>query len=168
MSWEHDDALRSMIRRGRLLKLDDSGTQQKVDLGGYKNERPKEIVRVQQHGISSYPRKDAEGVMLQLGGRSDRTVFIGGEHKDDRPKDLKEGNAVLYDNEGNVVWMKSGDGIHMTSKKGEVELHSKDSKVWVKPGDGKMVFLGGDGEDGTYSFVMTEDGPSVNVKAKVG
>lgn len=168
MSWEHDDALRSMFRRARLIKLDDSGSQQKVDLGGLKNERPKDIVRVLPHGFSSHPNKDSEGVMLQLGGRSDRTLFLGGEHKDHRQKNLNEGNAVLYDDKGNVVFMKGGDGIHVTAKNGEVELRSTDEKVWVKPGDGKMVFLGGDGTDGTYGFVMTDAGPSVNVKAKVG
>ncbi|PPQ42172.1 phage baseplate assembly protein domain-containing protein [Rhodopseudomonas palustris] len=166
--FEHDDALRSMLRRARVLKIDDSGTQQLLDLGGLKSERPEKIVRIQDHGFTSHPPKQAEGVMLQLGGRSSRTMFLGGEHKDHRPKNTAEGNAVLYDDKGNVVWMKSGDGIHLTAKKGQVELRSTDDKVWVKPGDGKKVYLGGDGTDGTYAAVMTEEGASINVMARVG
>ena len=166
-NWEHDDAVRTIIRRARILKVDDSGTQQKLNLAGLKNERLEEIVRILPHGFTSNPNKEAEGVMLQLGGRSDRTMFFGGEHKDYRQKNLPTGTAVLYDDKGNVIYAKGGSGIRVNAKNGEVELHSQDNKVWVKPGDGKFVFLGGDGTDGSYSFVMTEAGPSVNVKAKV-
>jgi phage gp45-like len=168
MMYEHDDVTRTQMRRARILKVDDSGTQQKVDLGGYKNERPEKIVRVLPHGFTSYPNKEAEGIMLQLAGRSDRTLFLGGEHKDYRQKDLKEGQAVLYDDKGNVIFAKGDDGLRVHAKKGEVEVHSDDQKVWVKPGDGKFVFLGGDGTDGTYDFVLTLSGPSINVKARIG
>lgn len=167
MQYEHDDALRSMIRRARLLQLDDSGSQQLVDLGGYKNERPKRIVRVQPHGFSSYPNAEAEGVMVQMGGRSDRTMFIGGEHKDYRQKNLKEGNAVLYDDKGNVVFAKGDGGLSVNAKKGIVEVRSQDDKVTVQPGAGKNVYLGGDGADGSYARVMTESGPSSNVYARI-
>ena len=168
LNYEHDDAIRTMIRRARILKVDDSGTQQKLNLAGLKNERPEEIVRILPHGFTSNPNAEAEGVMLQLAGRSDRTLFLGGEHKDYRQKNLPTGTAVLYDDKGNVVYAKGRNGLSVNAKSGQVEIRSQNEKVTVKPGDGKMVFLGGDGSDGSYSFVMTEDGPSTNVKAKVG
>lgn len=156
--YEHDDAVRTILRRARVLKVDDGGTQQKLDLAGLRNERPQKIVRVLPHGFSSNPPPEAEGVLIQLGGRSDRSLFIGGEHKDHRQKSLKTGQAVLYDDKGNVIFAKGTDGI---------AVHAKDGKVYVKPGDGKKVFLGGDGDDGAYARVMTEDGPSANVYAKL-
>jgi phage gp45-like len=158
MNFEHDDAIRSILRRARVLKVDDSGTQQKLDLAGLKNERPQKIVRVLPHGLGSNPPDDAEGVMLQLGGRSDRTMFFGGEHKDYRQKNLKTGQAVLYDDKGNVIFAKGSDGL---------AVHAKEGKVYVKPADGKNVYLGGDGEDGNYAKVMTESGPAANVYAKI-
>lgn len=156
--WEHDDAVRTILRRARVLKVDDSGTQQKLNLAGLKNERPEKIVRVLDHGFTSNPPDDAEGILIQLGGRSDRSLFIGGEHKDKRQKNLKTGQAVLYDDKGNVIFAKGSDGL---------AVHAKEGKVYVKPGDGKNVYLGGDGEDGSYAKVMTEDGPSSNVYAKI-
>lgn len=165
--YELEDALRSMIRRARVLKVDDSGSQQRLDLAGLKDERPEKIVRVLPHGFSSVPNAEAEGLMLQLGGRSDRTLFLGGEHKDHRPKNLKMGQAVLYDDKGNVVFAKSSDGISINAKTGVVEVRSHSEKVTVKPGDGKNVYLGGDGTDGVYSKVVTEDGPSMNVFARI-
>lgn len=168
LNYEHDDALRSMLRRARVLKVYDDGTQQKLDLGVLKNERPEKIVRVLPHGFSSNPNADAEGILLQLGGRSDRSLFLGGEHKDYRQKNLKPGEAVLYDDKGNVIYAKGSNGLSVNSKTGQVEVRSQNDKITVKPGDGEFVYLGGDGTDGTYSFVMTEDGPSINVKAKTG
>lgn len=164
---EHDDMVRSVIRRSRVMKVYDDGTQQKIDLAGLKNERPEKIVRILPHGFTSNPNREAEGVMIQLGGRSDRTLFIGGEHKDYRQKNLKEGQAVLYDDKGNVIFAKGDDGVSVNAKKGVVEIRSQTDKVTVKPGSGKNVYLGGDGTDGTYARVVTESGPSSNVFAKV-
>jgi hypothetical protein len=67
-------------------------------------------------------------------------------------------------------------GIEITSTSGSVTVKDKsgsfvvlDGKgnVQVKPGGG-MVFLGGTGSDGSYDFVLTNSGPSVNTKAKIG
>lgn len=103
MNYSSDDVVGSAVRRARITKVDDSGTQQKVDLIGLASEKPQKIVRVQPHGFSSYPVNDAEGVMIQLAGRSGRTMFLGGEHKDKRPKNLPQGGTVIYDADGNVV-----------------------------------------------------------------
>lgn len=159
MDWEHDDTVRTIIRRARFIKLDDDGTQQKVELSGLKNEQMKKIVRVQAHGISSHPPKDSEAVIIQLGGRTDRTMVLGGEHKDKRPKNLTEGQAVLYDDKGNVVFAKGADGL---------AIHAKEGKVYVKPASGQNVYLGGDGSDGTYAKVETVSGPAMNVYARIG
>lgn len=166
--FEHDDAIRSIIRRARVIKVDDSGTQQKLNLVGLASDKPEKIVRALPHGFTSNPPADAEGVLLALGGRSDRAMFIGGEHKDHRQKNLKAGQAVLYDDKGNVIFAKGSDGVELDAKTGVVSIRSRTEKVTVKPGGGKNVYLGGDGTDGAYARVMTESGPSVNVYAKVG
>ncbi len=157
------------LRRARVKEIDDSGTQQILKrITGLKNDYPEDVYRAQSFGVSSHPPKDSEGIFLALGGRSDRLIGLGFEHKDHRPKSSPAGTAVLYDDKGNVIFSKGSDGIRVNAKTGEVEIHSQDKKVWIKPGDGKMVFLGGDGEDGVYDFVMTASGPSINVKAKIG
>jgi phage gp45-like len=103
MQWEHDDAVRAVLRRFRVLETDDSGTQQKTKLAGLKNERPEEIVRIQGHGITSHAPKESEGVGIPLGGRADRLMILGLEHKDKRPKNLPEGGVALYDADGKVL-----------------------------------------------------------------
>lgn len=100
---EERSGLRGSLRRVRLLKTDDSGTQQKMKLVGLKSEELDEIVRVQGFGLSSNPSLDSEGVLLTLGGRSDRAMVIGVEHKTHRPTNLQPGETALYDAYGKIL-----------------------------------------------------------------
>ena len=61
------------------------------------------------------------------------------------------GDAILSRDDGSMVKLKaSGDTVHM-------------------PATGKMAYHGGDPDDGgSFDFVVTESGPSTNVKAKFG
>jgi len=166
---EGQEGLVATLRRATVQKTDDSGTQQILKrMTGLKSETFEDVYRPQPHGFSSHAPNGSEGLFLALGGRSDRLVGLGFEHKDKRPKNLPEGNATLYDDKGNVVWAKGTNGISLNAKTGVVEVRSQDNKVTVKPGAGKMVYLGGDGADGTYDFVSTVSGPSINVKARIG
>jgi phage baseplate assembly protein V len=156
---EGQEGLVAKLRRVTLVKTDDSGTQQKMKLRGLKSEELDEIVRILPHGFSSNPPVDAEGIILSLGGRSDRALVLGIEHKDHRPKNLPLGTSILYDDKGNVIFVKGSDGIFIDAKEG---------KVYVKPGAGQNVYLGGTGADGSYAKVVTEAGPAINVFAKIG
>lgn len=104
------DAVRTMIRRVSLSSVDDSGAQQKMTLKGLKGESLKDVVRVQPFGFSSNPPEGAEGILLSLGGRSDRGMVLGVEHPDHRPKSKKAGASIQYDAHGNSV-LCDEDGI---------------------------------------------------------
>lgn len=174
---EGRDNLLGMIRRATLLDTDDSGSQQMMrKLRGLRSEFPEDVYRPQPHGLSSHAPAGSEGVLIALGGRSDRLLGIGFEHKDHRPRDLPRGATVLYDDKGNIVYLKSADGVAIEAKvgkvtieakAGEITIEAKSGKVSIKPSAGQNVYLGGDGADGTYARVMTESGPSANVFAKV-
>lgn len=101
---EHGDGLVGMLRRATVLETDDSGTQQILKkLRGLASERPEDVYRPQPHGFSSHPPKGSEGWFAAMGGRSDRLLALGFEHKDHRPKNLPEGGAALYDMHGKVL-----------------------------------------------------------------
>lgn len=122
MQYEHDDALRSSLRRARIVKVDDSGTQQLVDLKGLKNEEPKKIYRPQDHGFTSNPPEDTEGVIVQMGGRSDRTLYMDGGHKKYRPRKLPVGGTAIYNHTGDIIRVveKNLDVVH--SKKINLQI----------------------------------------------
>lgn len=181
---------RNSGHRFQIKSVDDSGDIQLIDADGMTDESFTKIMRVYPHGFSSRSLPDSHMVAIGLGGRRDMLVALGGEHHEKRIKDLEEGESVLYDSEGNVIFMKLGKGISCNAKKGPVSIESKDGSVDIVSktdttvaADGmlKMVskgqaaygssdgitYIGGDGTDGTYAFVVTEAGVSTKVKAKV-
>jgi phage gp45-like len=103
MQWEHDDGIRVTTRRARIVKVDDSGTQQLVDLKVLKNEMPQKVWRPIDFGFFSVPPQDTDGVTIQMGSRSDRTLYLDGGHKDYRPTNRPAGSAGLFDQYGNLI-----------------------------------------------------------------
>lgn len=114
MQFEHDDAVRSQTRRARIVKVDDKKSQQLVDLRGLKKEKPKEIWRPQDFGYTSVPPKDSDGVMIQMGGRSDRTLYMDGGHEKYRPKKTPDGCSALFNMHGDIirVFKDNADVVH--------------------------------------------------------
>lgn len=158
--YESEDGVRGGVRRTTIVAVDDSGVQQLLTLSGLKSEQLKKIVRILPHGFSSNPPVGSEGLIHQMGGRSDRAMGHGFEHPQYRQKNLPPGTAVLYDQQGNVIYAKGKNGIALDAQNGQ---------VYVKPAQGQMVYLGGTGQDGTYDFVATcSGGCSINVKARIG
>jgi hypothetical protein len=47
-----------------------------------------------------------------------------------------------------------------------IGLQSMDPYIFLKPPDSKKVYLGGDGTVGSFSPVVTQAGPSINVYAR--
>ncbi|MGJ5205026.1 phage baseplate assembly protein domain-containing protein [Bradyrhizobium sp. HKCCYLR20261] len=101
---EGQEGLIGTLRRATVQKTDDSGTQQILkNMTGLKSEAFEDVYRPQPHGFSSHAPKGSEGVFLALGGRSDRLLALGFEHKDFRPKNTPEGGTILYNHTGDVV-----------------------------------------------------------------
>ncbi|QDM27005.1 hypothetical protein FNL56_13445 [Tardiphaga sp. vice304] len=103
MQWEHEDGLRGANRRFRIAKVDDTGTQQLVNLKGLKKEAPEEVWRPMPHGFTSNPPKDSDGYMVAMGDRSDRMLYVDGGHKKHRPRKLPEGAVALYNHSGDII-----------------------------------------------------------------
>jgi phage gp45-like len=183
-SLENHNGSLGMIRRAAILKVDDSGPQQLVNLQGLASDMPMNVVRVLPHGFSSNPPLQSEGILKSLGGRSDRGMFIGGEHPQYRQRNLPSGNAVLYDDKGNVVWMQGAQGIARTTKQGGivdtsaqgVTIEAKGNTITIVADNfdiivnpkANKVYLGGDPAKDLFALVETAGGTSVNVYAKIG
>lgn len=67
------------------------------------------------------------------------------------------------------VMAKTNGGWKIQDSAGNIieTNNSGDVAIYVKPVTGKNVYLGGDGVTGTYDFVETVSGPSINVKARI-
>jgi len=167
-SLEHHDGILGTLRRGVVVKVDDSGVQQLLDVQGLASDQPQGVWHLFPHGFSSNSPTGADGILKALGGRSDRLIFIGGEHNKYRQKNLPSGNAVLYDDKGNVVWMQSGQGIAVTAAAGNIVVTTQKGTVSIDA-SGQIVYLGGNpSKGGAFAAVLTEAGPSPFVMARIG
>lgn len=178
--FEHDDAIRSMLRRSRLLKVDDSGEQQLVDLMNLAGDMPKKVYRPQDHGFSSNPPVNSEGWVAAMAGRSDKIVYIDGGHKDHRPRNLPIGGTALYDADGKILKIiKDGTTYDAGGKpltisnatvikiEGTQSVSFGVGGTWVHI-DGGKVYLGvGSADATTDNPVVTVAGPSTKVFAVV-
>lgn len=158
----------SKVSLAELTALDDSGKQQLVSHYGYAGERHSEVYRPQYFGFSSHPPKGSTGVVASLGGERSRSVFLGGEHDDHRPTGLKEGEAKLYDAEGNLVFLGRKNGVTVTTSQGDTTIATKNGKITLTSkgdafvhSDGKVYLGTKDGKNAVA--VMTANGPSSKV-----
>ena len=169
------------LRRARVDKIDDSGAQQIMKkLLGLASDAPEDVYRAQGHGLTSHPPKGSEGLFLSLGGRTDRLLGLGFEHKDKRPKDLPEGGTALYDAYGKVLKMikdsttLDAGGKPLTIKnattikiEGQTDVAVGLSGRWIRIRPGR-VDLGVTSPTGEATpAVVTDAGPSSVVFAVV-
>jgi phage baseplate assembly protein V len=163
---------RSKAALAEIADVDDSGKQQLVSHHGLAGERHSEVYRPQAFGFSSRPPKGSTGVVLSLGGERSRSVFLGGEHDDHRPTGLKEGEAKLYDAEGNLIFFGRRNGMTVTTAKGDTTITTKDGKIILSSkGDAFVhsngkVYLGSKDGKGC-ARVATESGYSSKVWAAI-
>jgi phage baseplate assembly protein V len=175
------------VALAELVEIEDGGKQQTVTHHGLAGEKHSGVYRPQYFGFSSHPPKGATGVVVSAGGERSRSVFLGGEHDDHRPTGLKEGEAKLYDAEGNIIFLgrKNGtkiktakgdtvietdDGKFTMTSKGDKTFESKDGKVTMKAGGDVVIETKGKillGGAGATARVGTEAGFSNKVFAVI-
>lgn len=185
MDWlmfpEHRESVIGTLRRATSFEIDDSKSQQFVKkMRGLKSEQFEDVHRPQPHGFSSHPPSGSEGIFLALGGRSDRLLALGFEHKDKRYKNLPEGGAAIYDADGKVIKLISDKGVWDNGNKPleignatKIKINGKNDVAigvdgcWVRVRGGR-VDLGVASPDGSAEFgVETSGGTSTVVFAKV-
>lgn len=160
--FEHEDAIRVTTRRTQLDKVRDEGTQQLVDFRGLKGEKPQKVWRPMDFGFFSVPPKDSDGVIIQMGSRADRSLYMDGGHKDYRPKQRPAGSSGLYDQYGNLI-QTDKDQIAVThAKKIVFQLGKGYDAKGANDYNGPTISIVVDGSSMTLTFgsssVKLEDG----------
>lgn len=156
---EIDEAIRQMLRRGTLRAAKQGADHITADIDGHIGDSPDEVPLATPWGIAGLPPAGATLLMAALGGRADRLQVIAIDMPKHRPKNIAAGGMALHDAHGNQV--RLGDD-------GNVNLHAGGGHAIVGRRIGKKIYLGGDpAKGGTFSPVMTADGPSEVVMALV-
>jgi phage baseplate assembly protein V len=122
--------LDNMTARGTLkTTVDDQGIQ-KMQLGVLEGEIVDQVERIQSYGLSSVPPDGGDAVVMFLQGNRDHGMVIAVNDRQSRPKGLKTGEVVLYNNHDVLVTLtadghlqlKSPEDFTLESKNGSIKL----------------------------------------------
>lgn len=97
--------LSMMIGRGRLQTGNDSGNVQLLQVRFNADEVYDNQPRLAEYGFTSMPPTDADAVVIFVGGERSNGVIIATGHQASRLKGLKPGEAALYDNLGQSIYL---------------------------------------------------------------
>ncbi|MEE7460693.1 hypothetical protein MFUR16E_04765 [Methylobacterium fujisawaense] len=155
--------------RAQHAETDDEGDLQTVTLYGQHGETLKRVHRVQPFGFHSSVPVGSHGMGLQFGyGGRTLNAFLGGEHKDYRPRKREIGSTALYDQNENLISLVQKE-LRVTGKRATIIEAKDQTTVRLTDGtevvlkDGK-VYLGG--MQGAQA-VMTAGGASERVFAVI-
>lgn len=122
------DRILGVFGYGLLRVIDDAGAQQiaqlNLNVGGPAAEVIDGMPRLGEYGFFSCPPDGAEAVALFLGGRRTGGVIIATGFREQRPKNLKPGEAMLKNVLGGQFILAAEDG----------KLHSQ-APDWIHAGD---------------------------------
>lgn len=99
-----------MVAKAIVKMVDDGGGLQRVQIKLLNGELRSDVARVQNYGHSARPSGDTLAVALSIGGNRDHMLVVALDDLAHRPRDLREGEATLYDDLGQRVWL-TRDGI---------------------------------------------------------
>jgi phage baseplate assembly protein V len=116
--------VRLIVGRGRLTLSDDSKTAQLLQVQLNSLEVRDQTPRLAEFGFTSRPPVGSDVVMLFLGGNRSNGVAIATGHQPSRPKNLTEGEVMLYDLWGKHVYLKADGSIEVDVKDGPVVVNN--------------------------------------------
>lgn len=153
-----------MIGRGRLTAVNDSGAVQLVQIRLGTDEVRDNTPRVLDYGISSSAPPGSDAVVLFVGGDRSNGAVIGTNHQGSRPRNLKVGEVIIYDDQGQIIHItRTGIVITAPGKKVRIEgkdidLHATNSWSWDVDGYGQRITSQG---GGAYQIQTWQQGATV-------
>lgn len=106
--------VRTMVMRAVVELVGDGDMMQTVQVSRAEDLLDDEIERFQQYGFSSVPYKDAEAIVLLLGGSADVPVAISVDDRRYRPTGKAEGEVMLYTKDHGVrLILKANGQVHL-------------------------------------------------------
>lgn len=104
-----------MVGRCVIEAVNDSGPLQKNQVTILSGEVKDGYDRVQEYGFTSVPKSQAEGIVICIGGNRDHGVVIATDDRRYRPKNLKAGEVVIYNDKGDMIKFKDDSTIEITA-----------------------------------------------------
>lgn len=112
-----------MISRGALEGTSDDGDIQTMQVALLADETADDVERIQTYGLSTNPPNGGDALVAFVGGNRDHGVVLAVNDRGSRPKGLKSGEVVLY-NDQSVKLSLTADGDLAIETKRHVEIEA--------------------------------------------
>ena len=109
--------IRSLVQRGVVDRVDASKKMQTLDISLRNGHKPTKVEHWERYGMTYNPHEGAEVLAVAIGGNQDHLAVIDVADRRHRPRDLKSGELVVHDDQGQSVHF-TRDGLVVTSPKG--------------------------------------------------
>lgn len=112
-----------MISRGALEGTADDSDIQTMQVALLADETADDVERIQTYGLSTNPPNGGDALVAFVGGNRDHGVVLAVNDRGSRPKGLKSGEVVLY-NDQSVKLSLTADGDLAIETKRHVEIEA--------------------------------------------
>lgn len=133
-----------LFGKGAVQSVDDSEDTQTLKAEVLKDELLEKIERYSNYGFESYPKADAEAIIIFPNGDHSKGVAVVVHDRAYRPK-LNEGEAQVYDWNGSVVHLKQDKSILVEAAIGSKIDLKADNSIYIESASGNIFDLKADG-----------------------
>jgi phage baseplate assembly protein V len=123
--------INSMILKAVLESVDDADGMQFVKVKVNGDEAQDKLARVQNYGMTSHPKKDAEALSVFLRGDRGDGIIIAVDDTRYRLKGLAEGEVALYTDEGDTIELKR-NGVIIINAANTIKLGASATEAVLK------------------------------------
>lgn len=108
--------VRNLIQRGVVDRVDASQKMQTLDISLLNGFKPTKVEHWERYGITYRPHEGAEVLAIALGGNPDHMVVTDVADRRHRPTNLKPGEVMFHDHQGQSILIGE-DSITITTGK---------------------------------------------------
>jgi len=112
----HARKMRNIVARGIVSMVDDERKLQETQIRLLDSELVEKAERVQQYGFSSHPQNEAECFVVFAGAGREHPLVFSVDDRRYRVKATKQGEVVIYTDEGDSIHLKRDNTIVVTTK----------------------------------------------------
>lgn len=113
---KQETLIRNLVARGVVDRSDASQKMQLLDISLENGHKPTKVEHWERYGITYRPHDGAEVLALAVGGNRDHLVVVDVADRRYRPTDLKPGELMVHDHQGQSVLIGS-NGITIATGK---------------------------------------------------
>ncbi len=114
-----------MFSRGIIKRVNDDRTFQRVQVSLLNDELRDDVDVLQHYGFSSCPHPDAECAIAFISGSRDHGIVLAIDDRRYRVRGLKEGEVVIYTDEGDQISLQRGNTIEIKTNQLRINAKTK-------------------------------------------